>query len=475
MYIHSFYADLLLSTRVLFDNNIFQNPNYIKKYEFNIGNRAIQLPKDFNTTYEFPNIVTTLNDESLSMGQRPDVSLSIAGFNVDQVPVLYDPVNLNILYVQEEMVNVPISITINCESQLQAKEAANVVKRWLPFNKFIQFLEYTSFLEISLQFLDDNLFKLNDGNIINLYTKLNKRSGRVEQCFSMTYKPFIRLDSVSTSIPDSTLRSFQVSVDITYMIQFPLFLYNDQQPKQAIERIDFDMNASAGFEPINDTPTAKMINNNSKDDLKKGYIKRQYLVFDDNSTTSTSNIDSVALPCGQTNIVSTNGNMSVVLGANDFIYITLSSDPNTQYKTDVNTIDPTTGVTIPVDNNTFLLVTKSINCTSVHISLNEYRHILRICFDPKDFLLIIDFSYNLMSGINTVKTWTNYTLDLVNNCVEFSFNNTDWERFRPSLIHPLFVQFYLSENNFTHQYGGTIPLVANVKCVNVNSNAAVFT
>ena len=149
MLIHNFYADLLLSVRVLFDNFIFQNDQYIKRYEFNVGNRSFQMPKDFKTQFEFPNVIATINDEMPAFGQRPDVSQTISGYNVDQVPVLYNSTNENVLYLQEELVTVPISIIINCESPLQAKEVGNVIRRWLPYNKFIQFLEYTSFLEIS--------------------------------------------------------------------------------------------------------------------------------------------------------------------------------------------------------------------------------------------------------------------------------------------------------------------------------------
>jgi hypothetical protein len=77
VFIHSWYGDLLLSVRVLFDNHIFQNREYIKRYEFNMGNRTIQLPVDYKPNFEFPNIIVTLNDDVPSYGQRPDVAQKI--------------------------------------------------------------------------------------------------------------------------------------------------------------------------------------------------------------------------------------------------------------------------------------------------------------------------------------------------------------------------------------------------------------
>jgi len=48
--------------------------------------------------------------------------------------------------------------------------------------------------------------------------------------FSLSYRPFIRLDSISTAIPDSVQRSFQVVIDITYMVQRPISIFNEMQP-----------------------------------------------------------------------------------------------------------------------------------------------------------------------------------------------------------------------------------------------------
>ena len=108
MYIHNFYTDLLLAVRVLFDKHVFKQQGYIKRYEFNLGNRTLQLPADYKPNFEFPNMIVTLNDDTPSYGQRPDVSQKIPGFNLDQIPVLYDQTTQEVLLVQEEMVNVQV-------------------------------------------------------------------------------------------------------------------------------------------------------------------------------------------------------------------------------------------------------------------------------------------------------------------------------------------------------------------------------
>jgi len=108
-----------------------------------MGNRAIQLPQDYKPNFEFPNIMVMLNDDMPTFGQKPTVTQNLASFNIDQTPVLYNTTTGEVLCVQEEMVNLPITCTINCESQFQAKEISAIIRKWLPINKFIQFLEFT--------------------------------------------------------------------------------------------------------------------------------------------------------------------------------------------------------------------------------------------------------------------------------------------------------------------------------------------
>ena len=475
MYIHNFYSDLLLAVRVLFDTHIFQNRGYIKRYEFNLGNRTLQLPTDYKPNFEFPNIIVTLNDDTPSYGQRPDVSQKIPGFNLDQIPVLYNQTTLEVLLVQEEMVNVPISCSINCESQFQAKEVAGVVKRWLPVNKFIQFLNFTSYLEVSQEFLSKTTFDPAIHTIANLYTKLNKKTGEIDYCYSLQYEPFIRLDSVTSSIPDSTQRSFAVSVDITFMIQQPVYMFSDITPS-VTERINISIDPAGGFEPINQEPSGKMINYLSNDisNLKKGFVKRTFLVTDNDYTETFTVKDSVSLTVDQVTGTATGGrNIIVTKGSDDYLYITIGFSES-RYRVKIDTIPIPDGVRITLSEDEYLLVTKDL-AGNILVELYFIIKSITIKFNPTDFILTTDYSYNLVKGLTTSQDYTDYTLDIPNNKIIFNFSNSQFSTYQPSVISPLIVQFYLKDITFTRQVGGVQPRIGLVRVTNVSTSAAEIT
>ncbi len=475
MYIHSWYGDLLLSVRVLFDNHIFQNREYIKRYEFNMGNRTIQLPIDYKPNFEFPNIIVTLNDDVPSYGQRPDVAQKIPGFNLDQTPVLYNQTNGTVLLVQEEMVNVPISCTINCESQFQAKEISALVRRWLPINKFISFLQFVAYLEVSGEYLSRASFDPVTQVISNLYTKLNKRTGEIDYCYSLQYEPFVRLDSITTAIPDSTQRSFQVVVDITYMVPQPLFMFSDTQPG-IVERIDILINPSTGFEPINDYPSSKIINYLNDDivTLKKGFVRRTFMVTDNVPVETILNLDSVSLTAAQVTNTSTGGrNICATKGADDYLYITLGTS-ETKYRTNMNTIPSPDGINITLSTDEYMNVSKSPTGTITTV-LHKITQGLTLKFDPTDFQLTTAYSYNLINGSNTLKDYTDYVLDIPNNMITFNFDNSQFSAYEPSITSPLMIQFYLENVTFPFQVGGTPPKVGLMKVFNISQTAAEMT
>lgn len=475
MYIHSWYGDLLLSVRVLFDNYIFQNRGYVKRYEFNMGNRTIQLPTDYKPNFEFPNIIVTLNDDTPSYGQRPDVAQKIPGFNLDQIPVLYNQINGMVLLVQEEMVNVPISCTINCESQFQAKEISTLVRRWLPINKFISFLQFVAYLEVSSEYLSRASFDPATQVISNLYTKLNKRTGEIDYCYSLQYEPFIRLDSITTAIPDSTQRSFQVVVDVTYMVPQPLFMFSDTQPG-IVERIDILINPSTGFEPINDYPSSKIINhlNNDIVTLKKGFVRRTFMVTDNAPVETILNLDSVSLTPSQVTNTSTGGrNICATKGADDYLYITLGTS-ETKYRTNMNTIPSPDGINITLSTDEYMNVSKNSTGTII-IVLHKIVQGLTLKFDPTDFQLTTAYSYNLINGSNVLKNYTNYVLDIPNNAITFNFDNSQFSAYRPSITSPLIIQFYLENVTFPFQVGGIPPKVGLMKVFNISQTTAEIT
>jgi len=490
LYIHSFYGDLLLSVRVLFDRHIFQNRNYVKRYEFNMGNRAIQLPQDYKPNFEFPNIMVMLNDDMPTFGQKPTVTQNLASFNIDQTPVLYNTTTGEVLCVQEEMVNLPITCTINCESQFQAKEISAIIRKWLPINKFIQFLEFTSYLEVSPMYLNNNHFNPATQQIGNLYTKLNKRTGEIDYCFSLSYRPFIRLDSISTAIPDSVQRSFQVVIDITYMVQRPISIFNEMQPG-TIERIDMLINPSTSFEPINDYPSSISINYLSDDvaSLQNGFVRRTYLLTDNNATESVQLLDQVTLNTNEISKKSVGGEqIEVTRGANDYLYITLGTNTTTQYKVNIDSLPvpnwqptdeepyppPSSNVTISVDENRHLVVSRDL-AGNITTALNKNIHGLTIKFDPNDFLMSPDYSYNLVKERTIYKDYTDYVLDIPHNSITFNFNNQQFSGLAPSLTSPLLVQFYLKNAKFPKQIGGVQPHIGLVRVTNITTNSAIIT
>lgn len=246
--IHNFLSDVLQSISILFDRYIF-NPNYIKSYEFNIANRTFQLSKnDYKPNYSLPAAIVKLNDEQYTFGERPSTIQHSTIANMNQVPVLLDLKSGNKLILQEEHSQLSITVTINCESQLQAKDVEFKIKHWLPLNKYIQVFNFTSFIEVSPHILETLEMDFNDREIINLFIRLNKNLGQVEHFFSNNYYPLIKLESIDSSLDDGTNRTFSVNCELTYQIQTPKYFINEFGVNN-IEHINLDF-ANIGNNPI---------------------------------------------------------------------------------------------------------------------------------------------------------------------------------------------------------------------------------
>jgi hypothetical protein len=227
MQIHNFLTDLLSSVRLLIDNHLFpHNPGFVKSYEFNLGNRTFQLGLEPTSSYALPAVIINLQDESINFGGRRSDLIQQNGLDsINKIPVLHNSTEDITAYVHEEQSIVPFSISFNCESQLQAKEIAYQIKRILPLYKNLNILEFTTFLEIDNNILFEYLkYDILLNEIDNLYTKLNHNTGNIEYCFSLAYKPLVRLDSVTTSISDSSQSTFQTQLELSYVIPFPQFL-----------------------------------------------------------------------------------------------------------------------------------------------------------------------------------------------------------------------------------------------------------
>lgn len=265
MQIHNFFSDVLLSTRILFDDIIFQ-PDFIKSYSFNVANKSFELKrKEYKTQYEFPAAIIKLMDDRYSFGERTNVVQHHSIENWNQIPVLVDAITHNVIYLQEEHTTINLQAQINCESQFQAKEIDFRIKRYLPLDKYISILDFISFLEISPVYLTSLGFNYNDNKVHNLFTKLNKNQGRIEYCFSVKYQPLIKLESIDSNISDSTQRSFTVNVNLSYLMQMPMWLCYDTG-KGEITNINID------FKRFGQEPVAKDMNKSIINNEKEGVL-----------------------------------------------------------------------------------------------------------------------------------------------------------------------------------------------------------
>ena len=277
MLIHNWFSDVVISVKYLFDHVVFigkkifvdNYPQYfIKHYEFSLANRTFVLSKDnFTTNFKFPTCIITLGEDTF-LSERPNISQSLQTENYNQIPILYDNDNKTTIWLQEDHTSVSLSIQINCESQLQAKEVEFAIKRKLPPGKYIQIFEFTSFLEIQPEIMVTLGMDCNNNEVINLLTRLNKNTGDVEYFYSVRYRPIVRLESISSSTSDMTSSSFQVNIELTYVLQFPIWIFGDKLKK--IEEIAIDF-TRFGNEPISFN-SCKFINSSNNDKIRMNIL-----------------------------------------------------------------------------------------------------------------------------------------------------------------------------------------------------------
>jgi hypothetical protein len=300
MLIHNFYQDILLSIRTLFDSVIFKDRNFIsteridtfiKSYQFNLANRTFAFSKKhFKTNFEFPSVIVTLNEDRITFGhEKPNVIQRIDTQNINSILVLSDPENRVDIYLQEEHVLISLDIQINCESQLQAKEIEFTIRRFLPLDKYIQIMSFTSFIDIEPDFLLSLDMDFNSHEIINLFVRLNKNFGSPMYSFSILYRPLIKLASSNVTINDGNSSSFPVNLSIEYAIQMPMWLTTNIDRK-IIEKINIDFHRF-GNEPISDNNCRQLLSASSL--IKKNnYLGDELIVrsTDGNNIKSSKSI-----------------------------------------------------------------------------------------------------------------------------------------------------------------------------------------
>lgn len=286
MHIHNYFSDVLKSITYLFDNYIFE-PETITHYEFNIANRAFSLFKnDYRPNFEFPNAIITLNEDQFIFGERSGGIQRLLPKNFNQIEVLHDENTGRKIFLQEDQVTLGTTVQINCESQLQAKNLEFRIKRFLPITKYIQIIGFTTFLQISSHLLKSLDFDWNTHNINNLFIRYDKSAGKFNQYFSVYYKPIIRLENSTTNIADSVQRSFTINLDISFLLQLPIFIYCEKD-YPVIENINIDFN-KFNEEPITENTMKSILGN--ENDTKRPVIRNLIIHSEDDYEIIDENI-----------------------------------------------------------------------------------------------------------------------------------------------------------------------------------------
>jgi hypothetical protein len=219
MNIHCFYSDIILSLQHLFDTKVFPG-GIIKGYQFNIGNRSLQLK--YETGFEFPRIIINYQS-SKPMNYHP-YTWTRTQLNNAKIPVLYGKRRKLTLLLHEELFEFQIQVSINCESQFQALQLEHILQNYMVMNKYFHMYKFFSFLEIERQFLHEDIFDVENDDIVNLFSRYDSLTNSTNYCFSVEYEPLIRMDSCDLQLTSTDQRSFQLQLGISMINPMPVFL-----------------------------------------------------------------------------------------------------------------------------------------------------------------------------------------------------------------------------------------------------------
>mgnify|MGYP004621412255 CR=1 FL=1 len=229
--VHHYYTDMLISLANFFDNVVF-TPNIIKHFEFNIGNKSLQL--DYKTQKEFPSIVITYEQSQMQQYHdwflhRPAVSNQLL------IPVLYNATKDLTLLIQEALYDHSITVNINCESSLQLLELQHRLEYYFPLNKYIEWFNYYTFINIPQFFLTPLLFDTNNDVLHNLFLKRDLLTDDLDHMVSVKYDPLVKLINLAPNGINSDNKSFSLVLNFQVMNYVPLYF---QIPPDEIPRLN---------------------------------------------------------------------------------------------------------------------------------------------------------------------------------------------------------------------------------------------
>lgn len=218
--VHNYYSDMLISFANFFDNTVFGSDT-IKHYQFNIGNKTIQL--NYKTQQSFPSII--INFQNSEMFQFHDWFLHRPTTlkNQLQIPILYNSTKDLTLLIQEAMYTHDITITLNCESIMQLLELKHKIEYYLPINKYIEAFNYYTFINIPQYYLNPLMFNVNHDKIYNLYCKRDSLTDKMEYMASVKYDPILKMLSCVPLGLDTDNKSFSLEMQFTMMNYIPLY------------------------------------------------------------------------------------------------------------------------------------------------------------------------------------------------------------------------------------------------------------
>jgi hypothetical protein len=224
MHIHNIYSDLLLSTTYFLNNKVLRySSTNIKMFEYNIGNASFQLKYD--TQYELPAAIVKMENPRKYLGiSHPWAHQHNVFGNIHRTDVLYNETKDEAIELQEEMYEIPISITINCESQIQALDIQHTFQQYTPIGAYLNYYEFVSFIELESSIFNKWMFDLNNDKIINLFYKQNEYTDESNYCFALKFAPLMRVNDVSISLGQSTDPSYSVNITLEVVTSIPSYI-----------------------------------------------------------------------------------------------------------------------------------------------------------------------------------------------------------------------------------------------------------
>ena len=227
--IHNYYMDLMIGLSYMLDNKIF-NPDTIKSYQYNLGNKTFQL--DYKPQKEFP--MAIVNYESSTLMQYPDRLLhrNTIGNNFT-IPIVYNSTKDLHLEIQEAEYEHNITLIINCQSSFQLLELQHIIELKMPVGKFIEIFDFYTFLEVPDYFLNPLMFDVNRDTIYNLFIRRDSLTDTSGHVASVKYDPLVKLNSITSNGFNSDNQSFSLELSLTISNPVPMYFQipEDETPK----------------------------------------------------------------------------------------------------------------------------------------------------------------------------------------------------------------------------------------------------